>query len=104
MGSELLDKLTQLDSQADELVAAARQEAEKIAGMLATKVADLEEAAEKDLAADLEKRSAELAAERETLLAEIEARKQVELEKIVAVPDSRVAQAAEAVVNRMLEE
>lgn len=104
MGSELLEKLTRLDSRADELVAAARQEAEKTAGTLAARIAELEAGAEKAMEAKLDKRSAELASEREQLLARIEAEKRIELEAISKVPESRIDQAAGAVVARLLEE
>ena len=104
MSSELLQKLTRLDSQAEEIIAEARTAAEKTASSLAEKAATLEDAAGQQLAAEVEKRAAELDSEREKLLADIEAKKRVELEAIKAVPGDRIARAAETVAERLTEE
>ncbi len=104
LGSELLQKLIQLDSQAEQIVAEAQAAAEKTASGLAEKEAELEAAAQKQLAAEVEKRAAELDSEREKLLADIEAKKRLELEAIKAVPGDGIARAAETVAERLTEE
>jgi hypothetical protein len=104
LGSELLQKLTNLDSQAEQIVAEARAAAEKTASGLADKETELEANAQKQLSVEVEQRAAELNSEREKLLADIEAKKQAELEAIKAVPGEGVTRAAQTVAERLTEE
>ncbi len=104
MSSELLKKLTDIDSRAAAKVSAAEVEAEKIAAAFAAGAEKLEKAAEEKLAAEVEKRAAELAAGREKELAAIEADKRSQMKCITAVPAERIADGAAAVAARLTEE
>lgn len=101
MPSELLDKLGELDGQAEARVAAARAEAEGLNAELPRQVAEAEQAAEKELAAEVEKRGAELNGQVEKELAAVEESKRAELADLESVPARRLDELAGRVARRL---
>jgi vacuolar-type H+-ATPase subunit E/Vma4 len=101
VASELLTRLADLDRRCEEIVAAARAEAEKMKTNLAPEVERLGAEADAALRSEIAARASSLAEERRGEIEACRAERDARLKALAAIPESRLDELADAVAKKI---
>jgi len=101
VASELLTRLAELERRCDEIVAAAKAEAEKMKGTVAPEVQRLKGEAEAALRSEIAARGATLAEERRREIESCRVERDARLKALAAIPKSKLDELADAVAKKI---